>query len=129
MCWQARTRGRAAAHLAVEEHVLADGEAQLVARGLQRKSEQPRVVAQLDLLRQRERYLLLGVQCDQVCFAGCPCLLLLRSNTHPYQAPHKQCNHSCTLLLKITICLYPHMLIRKTLTRDQMSFTHLHSFQ
>ena len=70
-------QGSCSGYLAVEEHVLADGEAQAVAGGLQRKSEQPRVVAQLDLLCQRKGDLLLGVQRQQIRLLGSASLLLL----------------------------------------------------
>lgn len=50
-------------YLGIEEHVLADGKAQAVLRGLKSKSEQPSVVGQHDFFRQLEWQLLLWVQC------------------------------------------------------------------
>ena len=64
-------------YLGIEEHVLANGKAQLVAWRLQRKSEQPSVVAQLNPLGHYEGDLLLGVQRNEICILGRPGLLLL----------------------------------------------------
>ena len=52
----------AGADLCIEEHVLADGQAQPVLGSLEGKSEQPGVVGEVPLLSQLEGNLLLGVQ-------------------------------------------------------------------
>ncbi|KAA6421444.1 MAG: hypothetical protein FRX49_08721 [Trebouxia sp. A1-2] len=52
------------ADLGIEEHVLANGQAQRVLRCLKGKSEEPGVVRQGDLLRQLEWNLLLWIECN-----------------------------------------------------------------
>ena len=52
------------ADLGIEEHVLANGQAQLVLRCLKGKSEEPGVMRQGNLLRQLEGNLLLWIECN-----------------------------------------------------------------
>ena len=59
---QAWSCAAAAEHLAVDEHVLADGQAQRVLLRGQAEAEEEHVVAQLHPLRQGEGQLLLGVE-------------------------------------------------------------------
>ena len=73
-------------YLCIEEHMLANGQAQSVLRSLKPKSEQPGIVRQHDLLCKLEWDFLLGIQCPlSVAPTPYPKLALIVHFLHKHQ--------------------------------------------